>query len=251
MNLIIQKQIFKNFEAASSNYNADSQLQKAIAFHLAQICATHKPPEGSWVDLGTGTGFLADALEILFPNKNVLRVDISPGMLKKHESSHKTQLWDLNKGLPKWSTTPSLIASSFALQWLNNPSERLNEWFSHLRPSGYLAIAIPIAGSFPEWKFASKKAGVKCTAMPLPSKESLLETIPSSCIKFQQVLPFTQIENNVPSLFKSIRKIGAQSTPNPALGLRDWRKVNRAWPRTNNDETTKLTWLIQLLLIQR
>ncbi len=251
MNRIFRRQILNNFEAASTTYNTAAELQKDMAWRLAQICLNHKPLEGHWVDLGSGTGLLADALETLFPHKDVLRVDISPGMLKTHKPSSLTQLWDLNKGLPSWSSRPTLLASSFALQWLNNPSKRLEEWFSALPSNGYLAVAIPIAGSFPEWRLASKKANVKCTAMPLPSREAILKSIPPSCIKFQRILPFTQIEDNVPSLFKSMRRIGAQSTPNPSLGIREWRKVNLAWPRSNIDKATKLTWLIQILLIKR
>ncbi len=246
-----QNQILINFETASSNYNHEAKLQSAIAWRLAKHCAKLKIPKGKWVDLGSGTGLLADALETCVPNQDVLRLDGSAGMLKRNKAGSSTQLWNLNCGLPSWSKDPSLIASSFCLQWLTNPSKQLEEWFSTLLPGGWLAIAIPVDGSFPQWHFAAQTAGVNCTAMPLPSANSLLHSIPIQSIKLQKLLRFTQKETDVPSIMRAIRKVGAQSSPHKSLGVKEWRKINTSWPRNENDGFTQLTWLIQMLLIQR
>ena len=79
------------------------------------------------------------------------------------------QLWDINDGLPKWSTKPNLLASSFVLHWLNNPQKQLKEWFNSLSLDGWIALAIPIKGSFPEWYEAAEKANLTCTALDLAS----------------------------------------------------------------------------------
>ena len=122
----------KNFNQAAINYNESAAIQKSTAIKLAQICSHHSIKNGLWVDLGSGTGLLAKALEELHPNQYVLRLDNSKQMIELHPEKSTKQLWDLNNGLPKWAAKPNLLASSFALHWLDNPQEQLCKWFHSL-----------------------------------------------------------------------------------------------------------------------
>ena len=74
--------VLQNFEKASPKYNDNADLQRIFASRLAKECSKHFIPGGIWVDLGAGTGLLAEALETLNPNQAVLRVDKSQKMLK-------------------------------------------------------------------------------------------------------------------------------------------------------------------------
>ncbi len=246
-----QTLIKKNFEEAASNYSVQAKLQKRFAWLLAQECAKQPIPKGIWADLGTGTGFLAEALEACNPNQSVIRIDNSAEMLARHNPKKSSQLWDLNLGLPAWSSRPTLIASSFALHWLQNPQSRLAEWFQALAPGGWLAIAVPIQGSFPEWEKAANRARVHCTALPLPSKKSLLKAVSPAPIKFQTSQRFTQSDQKVHNLLKPIVNTGAHASPYKPLNVGSWRRLQQAWPRSKTDQCLKLTWLIQLLLVQR
>ena len=76
------KQVLSNFEQAATTYNSQAQLQRAVAWRLARQCARQPIPAGIWVDLGSGTGLMADALEACNPGQAVLRVDGCPEMLK-------------------------------------------------------------------------------------------------------------------------------------------------------------------------
>ncbi len=247
----LSNQIIRNFGGAAAQYNRDAQLQKNFAWHLALKCSEMKIPTGIWADLGTGTGLLADALEQLHPNQSVLRVDGSVEMLSQHQSTTQTQLWNLNLGLPKWSTRPTLIASCFALHWLNEPTNRLKEWINGLEQGGWVALALPIAGSFPEWHLASKNAGVSCSAHSFPSQSSLLQVIDSAKIRYQHIHKVTQQAKTVASLLKPFKQIGAHSSPHAPLSVRDWRKLYRAWPNSSSNKPLTLTWHIQLLIAQR
>ena len=245
------KQVLSNFEQAASTYNGQAELQRAVAWRLARQCAQQPIPTGLWVDLGSGTGLMADALEACNPDQAVLRVDGCPEMLKHQHNTSSSQLWDLNLGLPSWPTPPSLLASSFALHWLSNPQARLKEWLAALTPGGWLALALPVQGSFPEWHQAAATAGVSCTALPFPSQESLLEVLPSNSISYQQLHQFTQESPEVFQLLRPMRQMGSQASPCPAMGVGNWRQLKQAWPRCQNSGGAQLTWLIQLLLIQR
>ena len=245
------KTILKNFGEASSDYDKEAQLQRTFAWRLAKKCSRESIPKGIWVDLGAGTGLLAEALETLNPNQSVLRVDGSQKMLAHNRPNSQTQLWDLNLGLPPWPKQPALIASNFALHWLNQPTKQIKEWFSALTPGGWLAIALPVQGSFQEWHLAAKTSGIPCTAIKLPAKESLLKKLNINKIHYQKSHRFTQHAPDICSLLKPMIKVGAQSSPQIGLSVGDWRKLQRAWPNPSNKGTIKLTWLIQLLLIQR
>jgi len=251
MKSYFKNQILKNFDEASFNYNNEALLQKIFADKLAKSCSEQSIPKGLWVDLGSGTGLLANAIETFHPNHSVIRIDGSKAMLKQHSQKQKVQLWDLNLGLPEWTKKPTLIASNFALHWLVNPQGKLKEWFSALAPGGLLAIALPVEGSFPEWYEASSKAKVKCTATYLPSSTSLINAIQNKNIQYKQLERFTQQSKNVTSLLKPLVKIGAHSTQNDSLNVGEWRKVKRNWPLAPSTNELQLTWSIQILIARK
>ena len=114
-----------------------------------------------------------------------------------------------------------------------------------------IAIAIPVEGSFPEWHKAAKKAGVACTAMPFPSKDSILKVIKNEQIKFQRLERFTQESPRVTSLLKTFVQIGGQSSPQKSLSISQWRKLEDAWEVCQKTQVYKLTWLIQVLIAQK
>ncbi len=244
-------QVLNNFNAAAKTYNQEAHLQRAMAWRLAKCCSKAKIPSGVWIDLGSGTGLLADALETLNPNEHVLRIDGSPEMLDHRRLSSQAQIWDLNFGLPSLREKPTLIASSFALHWLSEPERKLKEWFAALAPKGWMAIAVPIKGSFYQWHHAAELSGVACSALPLPSERELLKGIPPQCIQHQKVHCFTQKRQKVVSLLKPMKQIGAQGEATSPMGVASWRQMQQTWPRDKKNGLAELTWLIKLLLIQR
>ena len=171
-------------------------------------------------------------------------------MINQHSSLKKALIWDLNLGLPKWPEPPQLLASSFVLHWLINPTQRLKEWFRCLASGGWIALSLPIQGSFKEWYKASDKAQVPCTAIELPSKESILEAITTANIRHSELITFKQTAPSITSLFKTMVNVGAHTTQDRKLNIGEWRRLKRAWADSQPNEIS-LTWLIQLLLIQK
>ncbi len=240
--------ILKNFEQAATSYNDFAPLQRSVAWQLARHCNNLNLPCGTWVDLGAGTGLLAEALEADNPTQKVIRVDNSPKMLSLQRVGSSTKLWNLNLGPPPLSQDPVLLASSFALQWLTNPEKRLEEWFSALAPRGWLAIALPIKGSFKEWYKAAEIADVTCTALNLPCYKSLIKSLKRKHIHFQKIHTYSQTASKAIELLKPIAKIGANASPNKPLNIREWRQIERSWPRSQKHSEVKLTWKVLMLL---
>ena len=241
----------KNFNEAASNYNESAVIQKNTALKLAKICSNYPIKNGLWVDLGSGTGLLAKSLEDLHPDQSVLRLDNSRKMISQHPEKSNKQIWDLNDGLPQWSDKPNLLASSFVLHWLDNPQEQLKRWFYALNSDGWIALAIPIKGSFPEWHEAAVHADLTCTALELPSYDSLLRVIPKKNILYNETKIIRQTANNVTSLLKPMIMVGAQSSQKKQLSISDWRQIFSCWPKINQGKEVSLSWSIQFLLIKR
>tara|TARA_Y100001968_G_scaffold324545_1_gene364131 strand:+ start:461 stop:1216 length:756 start_codon:yes stop_codon:yes gene_type:complete len=244
-------QVNKSFNEAATNYNESASIQKSTALKLAKICSVHPIENGLWVDLGSGTGFLAKSLEDLHPNHYVLRLDNSTQMLEQHSEKCTKQLWDLNDGLPKWSKKPTLLASSFALHWLDNPQQQLREWFNTLDSDGWIALAIPIKGCFPEWYQAAAKAEIVCTALDFPSYDSIIRVVPKQNIIYNNIEIIKQKAKKATSLLKPMIKIGANSSQKKMLSISDWRHLLSCWPMSNKDKQVTLSWSIQFLLIKR
>ena len=244
-------QVKENFNEAALNYNESASIQKSTALELAKICSHHSIKHGLWIDLGSGTGLLAKSLEDLHPNQYVVRLDNSKKMIDQHSEKSVKQLWDLNNGLPKWSKKPNLLASSFVLHWLDNPQKQLKKWFNSLSLDGWIALAIPVKGSFPEWYEAADKAKLTCTALDLPTYDSLIRVVPKQSILYNKIEIIKQTAKKATSLLKPMIKIGAQSSQKEQLSISDWRHLLSFWPISNQDEEVSLSWSIQFLLIKR
>ncbi|KGG13499.1 MULTISPECIES: methyltransferase domain-containing protein [Prochlorococcus] len=248
----LHSNIIRNFEEASDNYNQSAVIQKIFAHKLAKQCLHQNINPGIWLDLGSGTGLLADILEDLHPSQLVIRVDGAKEMLEQHSPQKQLKLWDLELGLPtNLSRSPNLIASNFALHWLTEPRVKIQQWFSALAPGGWLAIALPVKGCFPEWHAAAKSAKVICTAMNFPSSISLANAIPTENIRFNELERYTQTEVEIASLLKPIIKVGAHTTPKKSLKISHWRRLYNNWPKSTHSNKPQLTWLVQILLAQK
>ena len=164
-------QVLERFSRAAPTYAGEALLQRAMAWRLAQLSRRCSIRRGLWADLGSGTGHLAAALEVAHPGQQVIRLDGSAAMLNSHPHGTHTLRHDLSRGLPSWSEPPQLLASSFVLHWLPDPAQQLRRWVDALPKGGWLALAVPVAGSFPQWQHAARAANQTCTALSMPVRE--------------------------------------------------------------------------------
>ena len=243
--------VLRSFDGAATQYNRAARLQTAMAWRLAGHCKRLPIPSGRWLDLGSGTGLLADAIEQRNPGRVVKRIDGSPSMLARNSSPNQTLLWDLNQPLQSWGDAPTLIASSFCLHWLSDPGTRLQHWFECLAPGGWLIVALPVEGCFPQWHAAASQAGVPCSALPFPTTTTLLASIPKQKIRQQQQLSFSQQASSITALLRPMQTIGAGTSTSSALSIKQWRQLSANWPERSPEGQVRLTWLIQLLVIER
>jgi malonyl-CoA O-methyltransferase len=152
----IEKHIIdKNFSEAANTYDLWAKHQNRIAKTLS----SHIPilaNINNILDLGCGTGNSIESLLSLYPDADVLGVDIAEGMIEycrekwkdyKKINFHQCDIEDL-----ELSQKYDLIISSCSLQWLTDIKSTFNKFLNCMNPGGYLALAIPVEGSLNELK---------------------------------------------------------------------------------------------------
>ncbi len=256
---IFSQQVRHRFGRQADHYNGHAKLQRAIAWRLARHCLSLPLPPGPRADLGAGTGLVGQALREqahqAMPeanaqdNPSLLQVDFCPELLACNPMA-KGQgglLWDLNAGLPREIPQPALLTSSFALQWLDDPIQQLELWCSALRPRGWLALAVPTAGSFPQWHQAAAAAHVPFTGLALPSAKNLIAAARRHLqVPTYQRLRFTQPCGNGLTFLREVRQLGASATRQKPLHPSQLRRLLQHWPAGGT-----LGWEVVLLVGQR
>jgi malonyl-CoA O-methyltransferase len=237
-------------------YEPQARLQRSVAWRLAGLARHHgwgqALPQGPCADLGAGTGLVGQALhawELPLPAP-LQQLDLCREALARNGSG-PTLPWNLNRGLPAKLRGAALLTSSFALQWLDAPTEALARWGEHLAPGGWLLLAVPTAGSFPQWRQAAREAGVACSALALPPAPALLDaaargglhTVRGQLLTFSPQPPAGAPASPLAAL-RALQAIGAGTSREPApLSPGAWRKLLGAWPPGG-----QLSWEVLLLL---
>ena len=158
--------------------------------------------------------------------------------------------WNLEWGLPV--VKPALLASSFALHWLNQPLESLGQWCQALRPGGQLLLAVPTSGSFTSWRQATHQANVPWTGLPLPSAQQLQEVLVTElqlhhCFLLQQ----SQGWPSALAFFQHLKRLGlVGGTGARRLGLGELRRLNRCWSKNPQDRVV-VEWEVLIALAEK
>ncbi len=237
------------FGRRAADYHQQAGLQRAVAWRLAHHIAPLPLPPGPAADLGAGTGLLGEALQRQGLERPLLQLDLCPELLAHNSlaSQHGHCLWDLNGGLPPQLRGAGLLGSSFALQWLGEPAAALRQWCQALAPGGWLALAVPTAGSFPQWHRAARAAEVPFTGLALPPAPALAAVAHEAlAVRHLHQLRFSQRPLDGRRFLGSLRAIGALTSPAPRLPGDQLRRLLQHWP---SDEG--VTWEVLMLVGQR
>ena len=244
------------FARRAGHYDGQARLQQAVAWRLARWCRDLPLPAGPVADLGCGSGLLSRALMghwTALAGQSPLQLDYCPSLLALNPLLASAfpgpqRLWDLNDGLPIELAQAALLASSFALHWLDDPVGQLEGWCDRLAPGGWLLLAVPTAGSFPQWRQAAAAAAVPCTALDLPEAAALLAGIGDRGLRPQRqaLLRFSQAGPEGLASLRQLKAMGAGTSRQAPLSPGQWRRLRIHWPSPGG-----LSWEVLLVLARR
>lgn len=158
----VKQRIARNFSKAANSYNAAATLQQRVADQLLQQIPSCQPQH--IVDLGTGTGYLAQHLTQQYSDAVVLGLDLANGMLNAAKTLSQPTFRNLQwcggdiEYLPLQPNSVELLVSSLAIQWCDFNTV-LNEAFNALKPNGYFVFSTLAQGSLQELNSAWQQIG--------------------------------------------------------------------------------------------
>jgi malonyl-CoA O-methyltransferase len=247
---VFSARVSSRFGRHAAGYACHARLQQGVAWRLAHLCAPLPLATGPRADLGAGSGLVGQALRAQGSRQPLLQLDICPELLAHNPlASAGGQLgWDLNRGLPEQLGQASLLLSSFALQWLDNPPAQVQHWCEQLRPGGWLGLAVPTSASFPQWHQAAADAGVPCTALRLPDAESLLAAASRGGLMahYSRQLRFSRDYGSGLGFLQQLQGLGASASRASRLSAAQLRRLLHSWPADGC-----VSWEVLVLLGQR
>ena len=243
------------FARGANIYAKNAKLQQAVAWRLARYCKNLEIPKGLIYDFGAGSGNLTEALEKQNKQLTAVLVDECRELLAKSQVANVRKLeWDLNQGIPPEAIGAALIASSFTLHWLKDPVEQIKQWGEAIAPGGWLAITVPVEGSFISWQIAAKLAGVKYTGITLPIEGELIKSLSKVAeIKENKIIRYSKQYNSGLEFLKEMKWIGTNGGAISKLNQKELKKLDHSWPQRSNEKTKTITinWDIMLAIAQK
>lgn len=170
--------VAKCFGACAAKYDEHALLQRQAATQLAAFIKANGglPASGLVAEIGCGTGLLAEL--IAQDAERYLATDIAPEMLERC----RQRLADLpgvsfavqDGEVAAFHEPPAAIVSNLAAQWFQDPVEGLGRL---ARQTTFFAFAVPLAGSFPEWRQAFHDLGRRSGLLPMPDSGAILRAL--------------------------------------------------------------------------
>lgn len=161
--------VSQGFERAAPHYDEAASVQMQVARHLVEEARHASSTPATILDVGCGTGFVAQAAARHWPQAEITAVDSASSML--HEARRKVPDMRLVAGdISTLEFGPSfdLILSSMTLHWLPDPHAALKHWLRWLKPKGRLHVALLAEGSFKEWADLCASEGAPNGLWPMP-----------------------------------------------------------------------------------
>jgi len=143
---IEKKRIARSFSQAAASYDAYASLQRKVADALLAELAKDTSVQRV-MDLGSGTGYCTKELHKLYPNAEIINLDIAEAMLEFASKRHKDSGFNEKsvcadaEALPFMANTFDIIISSLSVQWCQNYFVLFSELKRVLKPRGKFHIS--------------------------------------------------------------------------------------------------------------
>ncbi len=202
--------ISRDFGKAASGYHKKAILQRTIASELAEKLVPHLSEGMRYADIGCGTGFLAEALDI-----PMMGVDIAPEMLEQAEALYESCYEADMNALPFEADSMDALLSSSTLQWANDIERTFNEWDRVTKPGGLIAFATFSYGTLRKLTEAFEMADEPHRILDFTMAEDFRDCLTQK--GYEMVVyenkHHTQNHANFIAVLKSMKEIGAGLKP--------------------------------------
>jgi malonyl-CoA O-methyltransferase len=140
----LTNKIRKAFSESADQYDILASLHREIGRELVK--KTVKIDANTILDVGCGTGYVANKAKFFFPESRIIGLDLAEGMLAKAREKHEGIAIEWVQGdaahLPFKNDSIDLILSNFAYQWSHDLKQSFQEAHRVLSPQGNFYITL-------------------------------------------------------------------------------------------------------------
>ncbi len=210
------------FSLAADQYDHYAALQLRVAGQLLSSllkeCSRQFSSVTRILDVGCGTGLLAEALALLFPKADIVAIDVAEGMVRVaqqrlagYSSIHVCQA-DAMQSLTHLGKF-DLVVSSFTLHWCGTPQRWLRRLSEVVVPGGGLLLAMPTAGSLSVLRQAWQQVDDECHVNTFPEVAAVQEAIERLSLTrlSSGVMEWRQFYSSLKSLLYALKAMGANT----------------------------------------
>ncbi len=218
---IDERRMRSNFSGHARQYDQYAVIQKRVIERLRQQLAAVTVKAGPVLDIGTGTGALAEAFRFSYPAAPIIVMDIAHGMTRQASA----RLVDVGAcdgdacALPFRSAAFQTVISSSVYQWVRQLPTAFCEVSRILRTGGLFAVALFGEQTLWELKACHRQAvaeghnGRESHVQSFPRLHdvaSALRTAGLHCLAIE-TFPDVDYHADVPALLRQLKQIGASN----------------------------------------
>lgn len=246
----LERRVARSFAQAASVYAEHTPVQAQARTRLCQRIDEHlHGPMQPWLDLGCGDAALARQLQ---PGWGPgLLLDIAMPMLQQ---ARLQQDWPALQAslhaLPCRPGSLRAVFSNFALQWAAQPQHLMAELARALQVGGWLAFALPVAGSLTELSAAWSQAGRPPPLRPLASSEQWLQAVRSARLRLlhQEEAILSSPHDDARAALHALKHagVGVYARPPGLLGRQAYARILEALTAPDGHFTLsyRVLWLL-------
>jgi malonyl-CoA O-methyltransferase len=227
MNMLLQhkRNIARKFNRAVHSYDAAADLQCAVGHELINKLVTLQLSPNRLLDLGVGTGQLAELLQSCYSDCKIIGLDFAERMLlhaADRLGNNSAFVCADFEALPFQGDCFDLIFSNMSLQWSFVLQQTLQDIMRCLRKTGVLALTLLVDDTLHELSHSYKKLFGVDRVNVCYSHQVVLSAVKNTgaTIIWQKVTSYQKNFSCLTQLLQFLQQTGASYSSLPRTSIR-------------------------------
>lgn len=250
-----QQRIRRAFGRAASDYDSLAVQQREVLQRLVTMALPHLRPGTVILDVGCGTGYLAEYLTFMKIDSRLIGIDAAEGMCRSAKQKGESAIAAQMEALPIADERCDLVFSSLAMQWSHDSDASFAEAFRVLRPGGVLCCSTYLEGTLHELATAYAALNLPVPLQPFHSVRRYTEAMTQAGLNVMSVQECAHPRRDAQFglLLHYLKQLGAATPVQSAgKGLKTpefFKQLEAAYPHT--DGQVRSSWQVGYFMARK